>query len=154
MPTNTDTQTRKTCLQVKTDLDAMTIVTEWFEQFNCLPVTPHLWQQGQIALLEGFTNAVLHAHRNLSPITPIDFVVEISPEVFKISIWDQGNEYDIGITFQRLSQLIGNPGFDPLEREEQWGSIMMLKLMNEYDWRIRYLRQHDRNCLCIEKTLA
>ncbi|NJM76691.1 MAG: anti-sigma regulatory factor [Acaryochloridaceae cyanobacterium RU_4_10] len=131
----------------------MTIVTEWFEQFNCPPLTPLLWQQGQIALLEGFTNAVLHAHHNLSPITPIEFVVEISPKIFKISIWDRGNEYDIGITFQHLSQHLSNPDFNPLERESQWGSIMLLKLINEYDWQIRYIREADRNCLYIEKAL-
>jgi serine/threonine-protein kinase RsbW len=141
-------------LQVASDLDGMTIVAEWFEQFNHPPIKPRLWQEGQIALIEGFTNAVRHAHQHLDPTTPVEIAAEVSTEALEISIWDQGEAYDIEVAFEQISQLIHNPDFDPLEREAQWGSIMLLKLRDEYGWQIGYQRQQDKNCLRIAKALG
>jgi serine/threonine-protein kinase RsbW len=151
---NAEALTQTASLKVNSDLDLMTAVAEWFEQFNHPPLDPRLWQEGQIALIEGFTNAVRHAHQHLSPITPVEIAVELSSEALQISIWDRGATYDIELAFEQLSQLINNPDFDPLEREAQWGSIMLLKLRNEYGWQICYQRQQDKNCLRIAKALA
>jgi serine/threonine-protein kinase RsbW len=142
------------CLKVTSDLDLISTVAEWFEQFNQPPVPPRLWQEGQIALIEGFTNAVRHAHQHLSPTTPVEIDAKISSETLQISIWDQGDAYDIEFAFAQISQLIHEPNFDPLEREAQWGSIMLLKLRDEYRWQILYQRQNERNCLHIAKTLS
>jgi serine/threonine-protein kinase RsbW len=151
---NTEALPQASCLKVKSDLDLMTTVAEWFEQFNHPPITPRLWQEGQIALIEGFTNAVRHAHQHLSPNTPVEIAAEISSEALQISIWDRGEAYDIEIAFEQLSLLISHSDFDPLEREAQWGSIMLLKLRNEYGWQILYQRQQNKNCLRIAKALG
>jgi serine/threonine-protein kinase RsbW len=151
---NIEVLTQTSSLKVNSDLDLMTAVAEWFEQFNRPPIDPRLWQEGQIALIEGFTNAVRHAHQHLSPTTPVEIAAELSAQALQISIWDRGVPYDIELAFEQISQLINNPDFDPLEREAQWGSIMLLKLRDEYGWQIGYQRQQDKNCLRIAKALT
>jgi serine/threonine-protein kinase RsbW len=151
---NAEALIQTSSLTVNSDLDLMTAVAEWFEQFNHSPIDPRLWQEGQIALIEGFTNAVRHAHQHLSTTTPVEITAELSAQALQISIWDRGAAYDIEFAFEQISQLINNPDFDPLEREAQWGSIMLLKLRDEYGWQIAYQRQQDKNCLRIAKALV
>jgi serine/threonine-protein kinase RsbW len=139
-------------LQTETDIEAIAIVTEWFAQFQCPPLTQPLWMEAQLALVEGFTNAVLHAHRQLAPKTPIELNAQLYSEFFQLCIWDQGVAYDFEATLHRLQHLTNDVNFAPQEREAHWGSILLLKLRNESGWRISYTRQpDDRNCLLIEK---
>lgn len=140
-------------LQTETDLEALTSVTEWFQQFQSPPLTEKLWLEGQIALLEGFTNSVNHAHRHLSPETPIELDARLFTERLQIRIWDYGELYDFTTTLNQLQQLTEDPTFNPQEREAHWGSILLLKLIHEYGWVIDYHRQQDnRNCFFIEKV--
>jgi serine/threonine-protein kinase RsbW len=140
-------------LQTETDIEAMTTVTEWFNQFQRPPLTQMLWMEAQLALLEGFTNAVLHAHRQLDPETPIELEAQLYTEQFQLSIWDHGAPYDFEATLRHLQQLTTDATFVPQEREAHWGSILLLKLRNQSGWHITYTRQPDqRNCLLIEKV--
>lgn len=140
-------------LQTKTDLEALTSVTEWFQWFQYPPLTEKLWLEGQIALLEGFTNAVNHAHRHLSPEMPIELDAQLFTERLQIRIWDYGEFYDFTTTLKQLQQLTADPAFNPQEREAHWGSILLLKLIHEHGWVIAYHRQQDnRNCFFIEKV--
>jgi len=47
-------------LQVNTDVNALTLVLEWFEQLQDLSLPNEVWFQFQLALAESFTNAVRH----------------------------------------------------------------------------------------------
>jgi serine/threonine-protein kinase RsbW len=155
MTLETESLIRQASLNVETDLDEMTPVVEWFDQFNRPPLTHRLWLEGQMALIEGFTNAVRHAHRHLNATTPIEFEAEISPQCFRLCIWDQGKPFDFEEKLKNLKQLINSPDFDPFTYETRWGGIIMLKLRTEYDWHISYSHQSDdRNCLRIEKDLS
>ena len=59
-------------LRVDTTLDALGEVLTWFEAFRNAGIPDPIWTECQLALAEGFTNAVRHAHRALPESTPID----------------------------------------------------------------------------------
>ena len=68
----TDQAMQQFHLQVKTELEALKEVLQWFEGF-VFPVIPQkMGWQCEVALVEAFTNAVRHAHQNLPESTPID----------------------------------------------------------------------------------
>ncbi|MEA5617468.1 anti-sigma regulatory factor [Cronbergia sp. UHCC 0137] len=142
-------------LQVASDLDAMVTVVEWFDQFNGTQIPYQTWLEGQTALLEGFTNVVRHAHSHLSPETPVNLEIQISPEYFQICIWDQGDSFDLEAALEKFNQETSQREFDPLDHESQWGCIFLLKLRKDYGWTISYIRELDnRNCLLLKKTLT
>jgi len=49
-------------LTVNSDLDQLEAVLNWFDRLSDPGVPTDLWMQAQLALVEGFTNAVRHAH--------------------------------------------------------------------------------------------
>ena len=138
-------------LQVDTNLDAMPQVLAWFEQLHPLTLTPELWMQAKVALVEGFTNAVRHAHENLPPQTPIDLDVKVLPYRLEIAIWDQGPAFDL----EALLEGVGREHHDPLARDAHWGGVLLKKLRDQHGWHIRYIcpacARGDRNCLLIQK---
>lgn len=154
MSVNVLDATQQDSLSVTTDLDRLTEVVEWFNQFNHPALPQRLWLEGQLALVEGFTNAARHAHRHLPPSTPILLDVQLSAQIFQIRIWDYGQPFDFAANLQAFQDLIQQPDFEPDTREAQWGSILFLKLINDRGWQITYDRhQPDQNCLTIQKTI-
>jgi serine/threonine-protein kinase RsbW len=45
-------------------------------------------------VVEGFTNAVRHAHKNLPIETPIELEITVFNERVEIKIWDGGKPFD------------------------------------------------------------
>ena len=131
-------------LQVNTDLDALAQVLEWFDQFNHSPIHSQAWMQCQLGVAEGFTNAVRHAHRNLSVETLIDLEVQVFEDSIEIRIWDQGAPFDLEKRLQDMS-----PEWDT-EAESGRG----LRLMQRISDTLSYTRMPDeRNCLLIMKKV-
>ncbi|NEQ29218.1 MAG: ATP-binding protein, partial [Microcoleus sp. SIO2G3] len=69
---------RRDRLIVQSNIAVLTQVQEWFEQFCARYSTSQFWLQPQLyplslALTEGFSNAVRHAHHDL----PIETTIEI-----------------------------------------------------------------------------
>ncbi|MEH2068273.1 MAG: anti-sigma regulatory factor [Nostoc sp.] len=131
-------------LTVRSELSLLNEVQEWFEQF-CLEHLSQLgWSKTQLdrlnlALAEGFTNAVRHAHHALPPETTIDIGVYLWIDRLEIKIWDYGKPF--------------NPDAIP---EPKPGSL----IVGGYGWfllrrladRVVYERVADgRNCLLIVK---
>ncbi|BAY24623.1 sigma-B activity negative regulator [Calothrix sp. NIES-2100] len=142
-------------LQVASDLDEMATVVEWFEQFNCKQLPYQMWIEAQTALLEGFTNVVRHAHSHLSPQTPVDLAAKLDSEYFQISIWDQGDIFNLEALLEQLNQQTSDRHFNPLDHEAHWGCIFLLKLRRDYGWTVSYTREAgDRNCLLLKKNIA
>lgn len=132
----------KAFLQVNTDLDALAPVLEWFDQFNAPPIPSQTWMQCQLALAEGFTNAVRHAHEG----RPMDLLIDMEVQVFddrmEIRIWDQGEPFDLEGRLQGMPQ--------ELDSEAEGGRG--LRLMERISDCLSYTRtQDDRNCLLIVK---
>jgi serine/threonine-protein kinase RsbW len=154
MSVDSNPRTHTIRLTVETDLEKLTDVVAWFEQFKQPSISPQIWLEGQIAVVEGFTNVVRHAHQHLPPSTPIVLEVEVSSQALKIWIWDQGQAFDFDRNQEAMRQLTSDTDFEPLERDAHWGSILLLKLRAERGWRISYDRPTSyQNCLKLEKKL-
>ncbi len=141
-----DTPLTKINLRVNTELQALEHVLNWYEQLQNLPIPQTVFQQCQLVLAEGFTNAVRHAHQGLPPQTPIELEVTVFHERLEIRIWDYGQPFDMEAKLSELSQI----DQDPLEAEGGRGLSFMFKLADQ----VTYTRTSDkRNCLVIVKCL-
>ena len=61
--------------------------------------------QGQLAVAEGFTNAVRHAHKGLPLETPIKLEVTVFNERLEIKIWDYGQPFDLEARVKEFRQV-------------------------------------------------
>ena len=100
-----DSPLQKLSLQVNTDLTALDRVLKWYEQLQDLPIPEHIWMQGQLAIAEGFTNAVRHAHKGLPLETPIRLEVAVFNERLEIKIWDYGQPFDLEARVKEFRQV-------------------------------------------------
>lgn len=133
---------QKSSIQVDTDLNALPRVLSWFDQFQD-PVLPHaVWLPSQLALAEGFTNAVRHAHKDKPIETPVEIEIRIYDDSFEIRIWDHGPGFDFE---QHIAQAAVK-----LNQEAAGGRG--LGLMKRIADTLGYERtDDDRNCLLIVK---
>ncbi|NJN30569.1 MAG: ATP-binding protein [Synechococcales cyanobacterium RM1_1_8] len=121
----------------------LAVVLSWFEVLKPLLGNEMAWQQGRIALAEGFTNAVRHAHRGLPPETPILLVAQVGADELVLEIWDQGQFFDLE---RFVSQL------PPSSRDAEGGRG--LRLIYEVADQVDYRRFYgDSNRLRIVKQL-
>jgi serine/threonine-protein kinase RsbW len=92
----TDNQPTKTIhLQLNTDIKSVAQVLWWVEQLEDLPIPEAVLQQCKLATIEGFTNAVRHAQKNLPFQTPIDLEITVFNERLEVKIWDMGEPFDL-----------------------------------------------------------
>lgn len=129
-------------LRVGTTLDALGQVLTWFEAFRNSGIPDPIWMECQLALAEGFTNAVRHAHQALPESTPIDIELVLAPQWLELRIWDQGQKFDLEGFAQQLPA--------DLDTDSEGGrGILLMKALTS---RLSYTRQADgRNCLLISK---
>jgi len=130
-------------LTVNSDLTVLNSVQKWFEKFwlrhhSSIARRDHQLYRLNLALAEGFTNAVRHAHSGLSRDTSIEIQVTMDDDRMEIRIWDWGQPF--------------NP--DNLEepkpgtlREGGYGWFLLRRLTDQ----VSYDRQGQRNCLLIVK---
>jgi serine/threonine-protein kinase RsbW len=131
-------------LQVETDLNAVPKVLQWLEEFNNLLLPQKVYGECQLALIEGFTNAVRHAHQGLPQTTLIELELQLFPQYLEMRIWDKGQPFDWEAMLEALRQEDTNP----LEKEGGRGLIFMKQLTDE----LSYDRlPDDRNCLLMRK---
>lgn len=129
-------------LQVRTELVALNQVLSWFEDFDHTFIPEGVWLQCQLALAEGFTNVVRHAHKGKPSTTAIDLQVVILEDRLEIRIWDYGPQTNLDEVIDTLPQ--------EMDREAEGGRG--LKLMKKVADVLKYQRGDDqRNCLLIVK---
>ena len=89
-------QLRKIRLIVNSDIKAVTQVLQWLDQFleDLEPFPNQFVEQCKIAAIEGFTNAVRHAHKSLPLETPIELAIAVFNDRLEIEIWDSGEPFD------------------------------------------------------------
>lgn len=128
---------------VASDLLCLGEVLAKYEQVKPESVNQRLWLECQLALAEGFTNAVRHAHKNMPSDTTVEIEIMINSCWLEIKIWDHGNPFNL-ISFQEsLSQL------DDLKTGGR-GIEILGKVADE----LKYERYpDDRNCLLIKKHM-
>lgn len=134
-------------LRVKTELEALKEVLQWFETVIFPSLPQKTGWQCEVALVEAFTNAVRHAHYNLPSTTPIDLEVKIFPNFLEMRIWDSGKPFDLKAKLQANS----DPSISPLEKEGGRGLQFMEKLTDD----LQYLNlPNRRNCLLMRKKYS
>ena len=99
-------------LQVNTDLNALTRVLEWFEQLKDLSLPNEVWWKFQLALAEGFTNAVRHAHKNLPVETPVQLEIMVFNGRLELKVWDCGPYFDFDAKLKETLAADRKPCFD------------------------------------------
>ena len=97
-------QNHKISLQVKTDLKAVDRVLCWIDQLEHLPIPEAVFHQCKLATIEGFTNAVRHAHKHLPVETPIELEITVFNNRIEIKIWDCGKPFDFNAKLQEKLQ--------------------------------------------------
>ena len=143
---NNEKPLQESRLHVETDLNALTEVLQWFEAFTSPLLPQPLQSQCQLAFVEGFTNAVRHAHHYLPQTTPIELELKLFAHCLEMRIWDKGQPFDFHA--QLREALDHQKNDDPLSREGGRGLIFMHQLTDE----LSYLREPDeRNCLLLRK---
>ncbi len=139
----TNQEVKQYHLQVKTELEALKEVLQWFEGLVFPLVPQKMGWQCEVALVEAFTNAVRHAHRNLPENTPIDLEVELLPNFLEMRIWDRGQPFDL-----KAKLLKGEQEANSMEKEGGRGLQFIKKLTDE----LQYLNlPNHRNCLVMRK---
>lgn len=135
-------------LQVKTDLEQLSSVIEWFEKVTRQRLAETLLWQCEVAITEGFTNTVRHAHQNLSPATTINLQIIFFSDYLEMKIWNWGKPFDLEA---KLKTLPSDPP-DSWEEEQGRGLYYILKLMDE----VEYIRvdNNQRNCLIMRKKIS
>lgn len=132
----------KAHLQVNSDLKELDPVLSWFTQLHQSPIPTSVWLRCQLALAEGFTNAVRHAHQGKPLDTTIDIEVALFPEHLEIRVWDCGLPFDLEKKIRELSDQI----------DINCGGGRGLKLMRDISDSLTYRRTDDnRNCLLMVK---
>jgi serine/threonine-protein kinase RsbW len=150
-------------------LEATERLLDWFERYRPPGLDPLLWIQAQTALVEGFTNAVRHAHGPLVPPPPVMVSVEITATRLRLQIIDQGAPFDItcawtnNSSFQDVagqSNTLGAPsdgdGLPALpDQDSHWGLIMLGRLRRDFGWVIGYdPHPNGGNKLVMERPLT
>jgi serine/threonine-protein kinase RsbW len=136
---------KKICLQVTTDLKALDSVLSGFESINQPFIPKKVWLQCQLALAEGFTNAVRHAHKGKPSDVPIDIEVTLFAERLEIRIWDEGPPFDLE---KRLKTL-------PEVANKESGGGRGIAILHKIADSLSYSRTIDnRNCLFIVKHFS
>ncbi|MEG3891523.1 ATP-binding protein [Microcoleus sp. Pol10_D6] len=90
-------QVKKNSLHINTDIKAVAQVLSWVDTvfLDPLPIIPLVvLHQCKLAVIEGFTNAVRHAHKNLPLETRIEIEIRVFNEHLEVKIWDWGEPFD------------------------------------------------------------
>ena len=135
----------KISFQVDSDLKSLDTVLKYFEQLKPAGIPQKDWLQCQLALAEGFTNAVRHAHRHLPPEIPIEIEIDIVPHQMEIRIWDRGSVFDLESFIEKNAHL--DHSFS--------GHGQGLPILQKIADQLSYTHTEDqRNCLLIIKQFS
>lgn len=139
-------------LEVETDLKALTEVLQWFEELTAFIPQPS-WSDCQVALAEGFTNAVRHAHFSLPPTTRIEVEVKVFTYHLEIRIWDWGQPFDMEAKLRFLSQKLQSLSWEDIDIIPEGGrGLMFMKQLTD---ELAYLRTpNQQNCLVMKKRIG
>lgn len=136
---------KKAHIRVNTGLSTLSQVLSWFAELYEPRIPTSVWIRCQLALAEGFTNAVRHAHQGKAPDLPVDIEVAVFTEYLEIKIWDSGDPFDLE---QKIKDMSG-------QRDIYAPGGRGLQLINDIADSISYERMPDRrNCLSIVKNYS
>lgn len=136
---------RAISLQVNSDLCCLEQVLRQFETVKSDWVNHKDWLQCQLALAEGFTNAVRHAHQDLPKETKIDIQIIITLNAITIKIWDYGKGFNLNQSEQSLTE----------QNQQLSSGGRGIAILQKIADKLTYDRCEDqRNCLIIYKKIV
>jgi serine/threonine-protein kinase RsbW len=133
-------------VRVASDLGKLNDLQAWFQLIcnrhggSWTKLEEHVYRLN-LALVEGFTNAVRHAHAGRSGETAIDVQVALDHRQVEIRIWDRGAPFN--------PETVEEPKPGTL-RVGGYGWFLLRRLMDK----VTYKRSGDRNCLLMVKSLV
>ncbi|MFN4278817.1 ATP-binding protein [Thermosynechococcus sp.] len=131
-------------LTLTSDLTQLEALLAWFNQYRPARLPIEEWLKLELALAEGFTNAVRHAHRDRPTDTPIRIDLFLGETQIELRIWDQGDPFDLVAKLQTLPTQI------PLDAEGGRGLRLLATITDE----LAYQRvAGGGNCLILRKLL-
>lgn len=132
-------------IEVPSDLKALDRVLIQFNQIyqDFIPVRD--WLQCRLALAEGFTNAVRHAHKDIPIGMPIEIEVRLGETAMEIRIWDFGAAFDLKGFIAKKSR----------QHSDWLASGRGIPILNKVSDRLEYYRtEQKQNCLVIIKEFT
>lgn len=129
-------------IHVNTDLNELSRVLEWFQDLTQDSVNAEDWMQCQIALAEGFTNVVKHAHQSLPPQTLVEIDLNFYPNHVEMRIWDCGPPFSLMDQIDQYAASVTDASVSGR------GLLLLQKIANELDYR---RVDETRNCLFLVK---
>ena len=136
---------RENTFKVNSDLKALDEVFGYFDDINQPWIPKKEWLQCQLALAEGFTNAVRHAHKDISGDVFVEIEMKLTSESLEMRIWDFGPFFDL------QAFLEANAHKDNRFAGHRQGLPILQKIAAQ----LSYERKHDeRNCLLIIKKFS
>ena len=133
---------KEASLTFDTNLGTLDKVLSWFDLFDHSFIPRKDWLHCQLALAEGFTNAVRHAHREVLINHPIEISIKIFYDHLEMRIWDYGEPFDLKEQIDNMVKMHHN------HSSGQRGLLILEQIADKLD----YIRWDDkRNCLLIFK---
>ncbi|MEO0457591.1 MAG: anti-sigma regulatory factor [Cyanobacteria bacterium P01_A01_bin.114] len=129
-------------LIVQSQLEKLSEVQAWFHRFCDTATQPwidEVFDPLNLALAEGFTNAVRHAHVDLPEETPIYLDISLWIDRIEMRIWDQGHPFDPDGLKEPKPGTLSEGGY---------GWFLLRRLADQVEYK---RAQDDRNCLWIVK---
>ena len=130
-------------LQIQSDLRELDYILKCFEEFDHSWIPHKIWLQCQLAVVEGFTNAVRHAHKDLPRELNIDIEVILFAQGWELRIWDHGPPFDLN---ERIEEILSST------ENNLSGGGRGLEILSKVSDHLSYSRTEDqRNCLLMRK---
>jgi serine/threonine-protein kinase RsbW len=124
-------------------LESVQKLLDWMEAIRFKDLSEDIWVQAKTAIVEGFTNAVRHAHADQVPPPPVGVRIVRSPDALVLEVIDSGAPF-------QMQAEAPQP-----DRDRHWGLIMLQRLQERYGWGIDYESTGTRgNVLRIHHSLA
>jgi len=132
-------------IEAPSDLQSLDKVLLKFNSIYQDFIPSRTWLQCRLALAEGFTNAVRHAHRDLPSDTSIIIEVRLDNTGIEIRIWDHGSAFDLKNFILKTAK-----------KNHSWlSSGRGIPILRKISDRLDYYRIEDKqNCLLIVKYFS
>jgi serine/threonine-protein kinase RsbW len=130
--------------KVKSDLLFLEQVLAEFAKIYEPWVSKKDWLQCQLALAEGFTNAVRHAHKNLPNEETIFIEIGLTKEEITMKIWDWGGPFDLESKLDSIKD----------KKDHLAGGGRGIEILQKIADQLDYFRtDNNQNCLLIVKKI-
>ncbi len=136
----------KTELHIPSDLKFLATVEGWMLgilkiELGTLPDWPKWENRLRLVLVESYSNAVRHAHRD-RPELPIKLRLELQANSLMLEVWDLGQGFDLDSYLPPVPEHYQEGGY---------GWLILNRLMDKVEYRAEKPGEH--NCLRLQANL-